>query len=117
MVVEWAVAELLDLSIDDAQELLRRQRDFASLVESLQDDDIFLQSEMPSEPNGRFVLRYKNGDVPQDSGREVESFTTRNKDAKLAIVSARLSLREAEGESGHQLIPYPIQFIPRASSR
>ena len=47
---------------------------------------------MPSEPNGRFVLRYKSGNVPPDRGREFKSFAARNKDAKLEIVPARLPL-------------------------
>lgn len=91
-----ATANKLKLSLDDAQELLKQQQDFAKVVDDLQDDTDFLQAEMPSKPNGEFVIKYKNGNIPEKRRKGINEFLTKNKDANVTSVPVKLSLEDAK---------------------
>ena len=87
----------IGFSLDDTQELLNQQNDFAELVDLMQEDRNFLQAEMPSEPNGEFVLMYKNGNIPPERQDAIEKFKTKNVKANVKSKGTKLSLADAEG--------------------
>ena len=87
----------MGFSLDEIQELLNQQNDFAELVDLMQEDRNFLQAEMPSEPNGEFVLMYKNGNIPPERQDAIEKFKTKNVKASVKSKGTKLSLADAEG--------------------
>ena len=66
-------------------------------VLSQQDDALFLEAEMPSEPDGEFIVKYKNGNVPPKRQEAIDKFKTKNKHAAVTSVASRLSMKDAEG--------------------
>lgn len=104
-----AAAASMGLTIDEAQELLKQQEDFAELVDLLQDDINFMQAEMPSKLNGEFVLMYKNGNIPKKRDEDIEQFQAKHKNTKVKGVATKLSLKDAEGKSG---CGTHISFVP-----
>lgn len=90
-----STAKLLDLSLDDATLLLQQQSDFSDVVTALQEDNLFMQAEMPSKPNGEFVIKFKNG-IPSKHQKAIDDFKGMNKNAKVKNVATKLSLKDAE---------------------
>lgn len=91
-----ATADLLGLSFNEAEVLLQQQKDFSEVVASLQDDNAFLQAEMPDKPDGDFVIMFKNGNVPQQSLAKLDTFKEKNRKANVKTVASKLSLKGAE---------------------
>lgn len=60
------VAKKLGISLANAKKLIGNNEAFSKLLEEMhvQDDEDFLQSEMPSTPEGDYIIKYKNGKVP-----------------------------------------------------
>ena len=91
-----AAAEALGLNLNDAQELLEQQKVFSELIDLLQEDDNFLQAEMPSVPNGEYVIKYKSGRIPENSQNAIGKFRRKNKQANVKNVASKLSLKDAQ---------------------
>lgn len=97
------IAEDFNLSIEDAKKWRDLEHDFEQLVGDLFHDGNFLQADVPTEHNGPFVLKFKNGKVPEKGQAGIKSFMAKNKNAKLEIVHSKLSLKEAK-ERGARLV-------------
>ena len=72
------VAEALGLSLSDARKLMEQQKAFSELIDVLQDDEDFLQAEMPEAPDGEFVIKSKNGKIFKSSKDAIEKFKAKN---------------------------------------
>ena len=68
----------------------------SALVAEMETDNLFLQAEMPLEPNGEFVVKYKNGNVPPKRQQGIDNFKSKNKQAEVKTVASKLSLKDAE---------------------
>lgn len=91
------VADELNLSIDEAKLLLEQQRDFAVIVDLLHEDEDFLHAEMPSLPDGEYVVKYKDGKVPPHRLDTIEElFSAKHANASVKHVASKRSLKEAE---------------------
>jgi len=94
------IAKMAGLSLEDTKLLLLQQQDFSELATRLQENEAFLQTEMPSEPNGEFVIRLKGGDkgedVPSDVKDAIRKFALNHAEAQIKVVPSRLSLLDAE---------------------
>jgi len=90
------IAKMAGLSMDDATQLLRQQRDFSELVTLLQEDEGFLQTEMPPTPDGEFLIQVKNGKVPSEGQYALRKFANSYPNAQVKVVPSNLSLQDAE---------------------
>mmetsp|Transcript_12912 Transcript_12912/g.18993 ORF Transcript_12912/g.18993 Transcript_12912/m.18993 type:complete len:511 (-) Transcript_12912:118-1650(-) len=90
------IAKMSGLNLDDTMLLLKQQQEFSDLVEVLQDHENFLQTEMPSVPDGHYVVKAKGGAIPQDDMAAIQRFATNHANVEVKIVASRLSLKEAE---------------------
>jgi len=82
------IAMAMGFSLDEIQELLNQQNDFAELVDL---------AKMPREPNGGFVRMYKNGIIPPERQDAIEKFKTKNVKANVKSKGTKLSLADTEG--------------------
>ena len=53
---------------------------------------------MPTEPDGEFIVKYKNGNVPPKRQEAIDKFKTKNDKAAVKTVATKLSTKDAEGE-------------------
>jgi len=93
------IARMAGLNLDDAVLLIKQQKDFSKLADVLQDSDEFLQTEMPTKPNGQYIIKTKGGRVPQEGLAVIERFAKYHAEAEVKIVASRLSLQDAEGRA------------------
>ena len=90
------VAEALGLSLSDARKLMEQQKAFSELIDVLQDDEDFLQAEMPEAPDGEFVIKSKNGKIFKSSKDAIEKFKAKNPRMKVKNEATKFSLKDAE---------------------
>lgn len=89
-------AKLLGLSLRDAKLLLKQQKDFSEVVATLQQDNLFMQAEMPSKPDGEYIIKYKNGNIHPNHQKALDNFKVKNQNAKVKNVATKRSLKDAE---------------------
>ena len=57
-----------------------------------------MEAKMPTEPDGEFIVKYKNGNVPPKRQEAIDKFKTKNDKAAVKTVATKLSTKDAEGE-------------------
>lgn len=90
------VAEALGISLADAHDLMEEQKIFSKLIDVLQDDEDFLQAEMPKAQGGEFIIKYKNGKIPKSNKELIEGLKAKNPNMKVKSEATKFSLKDAE---------------------